>query len=468
MAGLEADTSSYNQSLPVSPLEIASKVGSLQQQQQQIQSGAISIDKQKLDLMNTQFGLMNQELSTMIDDPSITKPQAAERLNRFAKTLKLPPEAVSHMMEELNAAPSVKAFSENALRRGMDTQQRINQQYGTTETQNDNATVYQGVRAPASKGGGFVPATQMAAQPAPGAEYFDEGQRRTLGPAAPEGVRRAGGLPVAAPPGAGSTSPIVPKPVRSLPVEPRVSGPTGDTIRRTDMEAGAPAGPAPGMEARKAAGFNAAPPPNFETGQKQYATDQSSATAKATALKPLEEALDLGRQLSKTGVGTPLFNDIRARATNAGLISADEKNPAVIYQMLNKSIAQYVDKNGSRSDADLALKESSNPNAKTQLQPALVHIAQKIIGRDRIEIARPGAFEGSDYSKYGKHSSEFPTSQDERAYAIDKMAPEDARQLYIEMKNNALNATGAKKEEGIRFLKSLSTAKKLRLINGIN
>jgi len=41
-------------------------------------------------------------------------------------------------------------------------------------------------------------------------------------------------------------------------------------------------------------------------------------------------------------------------------------------------------------------------------------------------------------------------------------------QLYIEMKNNALNATGAKKEEGIRFLKSLSTAKKLRLINGIN
>jgi len=467
MAGLEADVSSYNQALPVSPLEMAGKIGSLQQQSQQIQSGAINIDKQKLDLMNTQFGLMNQELSTMIDDPNITKQQAAERLNRFSKTLKLPPEAVNHMMEELNAAPSVKAFSENALRRGMDTQQRINQQYGAPETVDSGAVKYQGVRD--QRTGAFKAATKLPAQLAPGTPFYEGGQAKILGPAGPEGVQPAGrALPVAAPDAAGSTAPIVPKPVRSLPVEPRVSGPTGPTIRRTDMEAGAPAGPAPGMEARKSSGFNAAPPPNFETGQKQYATDQSSATAKATALKPLEEALDLGRQLSKTGVGTPTFNDIRARLTNLGVISADEKNPAVIYQMLNKNLAQFVDKNGSRSDADLAIKESSNANAKTQLQPALTHMVQKIIGRERIEIARPGAFEGSDYSKYGKHSSEFPTSQDERAYAIDKMAPEDARQLYIEMKNNALNATGAKKEEGIRFLKSLSTAKKLRLINGIN
>jgi hypothetical protein len=48
MAGLEADTSSYNQPLPVSPLDMAGKLGSLQQQSQQIQSGAIGIDKQNL------------------------------------------------------------------------------------------------------------------------------------------------------------------------------------------------------------------------------------------------------------------------------------------------------------------------------------------------------------------------------------------------------------------------------------
>lgn len=464
----EIDTSFYPKAaLPVSPLAQARDIANTRSAIQGNISNDISIDKQKLDLMNTQFGLMNQELSTMIDNPNLTKQQAAERLNRFSKTLKLPPEAVNHMMEELNAAPSVKAFSENALRRGMDTQQRINQQYGVPETQNSGAVQYQGVRD--QRTGAFKPATQMAVQPAVGSPYYEGGQAKTLGPAGPEGVQPAGrALPVEAPPGAGSTAPLVPKPVRSLPVEPRVSGPTGPTIRREDMEAGAPAGPAPGMSGRMSGGFNAAPPPNFETGQKQYATDQSSATAKATALKPLEEALDLGRQLSKTGVGTPMFNDIRARLTNLGVISADEKNPAVIYQMLNKNLAQFVDKNGSRSDADLAIKESSNANAKTQLQPALTHMVQKIIGRERIEIARPGAFEGSDYSKYGKHSSEFPTGQDERAYAIDKMNPEDARQLYIEMKNNALNGSGAKKEEGIKFLKSLSTAKKLRLINGIN
>src|SRR6266496_275145 len=180
MAGLEADTSSYAQPLPVSPLKQAGEIGALQQQSQQIQSGAISIDKQKLDLMNTQFGLMNQELSGMIDDPSITKQQAAQRLGRFATTLKLPPEAVNHMMEELQQAPSVKAFSENALRRGMDTQQKINQQYGTPENQSSGAVNYQGVRDPRT--GAFKPATQMPVQPPVGSPYYEGGQAKTLGP----------------------------------------------------------------------------------------------------------------------------------------------------------------------------------------------------------------------------------------------------------------------------------------------
>ena len=136
--------------------------------------------------------------------------------------------------------------------------------------------------------------------------------------------------------------------------------------------------------------------------------------------------------------------------------------------MLNKNLAQFVDKNGSRSDADLAIKESSNANAKTQVQPALLHMVQKIIGREKIEIARPGSFDNQDHSKYGEHASRFPSSQDERAYTIDKIPSDDARQLYIEMKNKAVNGKGAEKQEGIKFLKSLSNAKRLGLINGIN
>lgn len=88
MAGLEADTSSYNQPLPVSPLDMTKNLAATRSAVQQNISNDVNIDKQKLELMNTQFGLMNQELSTMIDDPNITKPQAAEKLNRFATTLK--------------------------------------------------------------------------------------------------------------------------------------------------------------------------------------------------------------------------------------------------------------------------------------------------------------------------------------------------------------------------------------------
>jgi len=55
----EVDTSSYPKppALPVqkNALEQAQQWGGLQQQQQQIQSGAIQIDKQKLDLVNTKF-----------------------------------------------------------------------------------------------------------------------------------------------------------------------------------------------------------------------------------------------------------------------------------------------------------------------------------------------------------------------------------------------------------------------------
>jgi hypothetical protein len=187
--------------------------------------------------MNTQFGLMNQELSAMSDDPSITKPQAAERLNRFAKTLNLPPAAVNHMMEELNQAPNVKAFSDNALRRGMSVQEKLNQQYGVPSESNDGATNYQGVRLPASKGGGFDASkgTQNNLQPPVGSEYYEGGQKKTLGPAGPPGFRPAQGLPVAAPQAPGSTAPIVPKPVHSLPVERPVSGPTGPSREITDQ-----------------------------------------------------------------------------------------------------------------------------------------------------------------------------------------------------------------------------------------
>ncbi len=78
MAGLDADTSSYNQPLPVSPLETVKNIAGVEQQK-------VNLDKSKLDLMSQQFGVMNSELANLIDSGA-TKPQAAERLQRISKT----------------------------------------------------------------------------------------------------------------------------------------------------------------------------------------------------------------------------------------------------------------------------------------------------------------------------------------------------------------------------------------------
>jgi len=49
----EVDTSSYARpGAPVNALDQMQKYGNLQQQKQQIESGALTIDKQKLDLVN--------------------------------------------------------------------------------------------------------------------------------------------------------------------------------------------------------------------------------------------------------------------------------------------------------------------------------------------------------------------------------------------------------------------------------
>ena len=170
MAGLEADVSSYKQLPAVSPMEEFKNLQGMEQQK-------LAIDKSKLDLMSQQFGIMNNELANLIDSGA-TKPQAAERLARISKTLNLPDVATKHMMEELNQAPDVATFAKFAIRRGMDTMQKYGVQLGTPETQSNQATTYQGVRQSPEKGGGFVPATQMAVQPPPTQQTVDT--RRTL------------------------------------------------------------------------------------------------------------------------------------------------------------------------------------------------------------------------------------------------------------------------------------------------
>lgn len=440
MPGLEADTSSYNQPLPVSPLETVKNIAGLQQQQQQIQSGAISIDKQKLDLMNTQFGLMNQELSTMIDDPNITKPQAAERLTRFASTLKLPPEAVKHMMDELNAAPSVKAFSENALRRGMDTQQRINQQYGVPETVNDNKFTTQGVRLPASKGGGFIGATQQPIQIAPGTPgYNNQNQQVFEQPAGPPGI-----VPV-------------PRVRPSLPAERPTTGTTGPTVDRTAET--------PTTLANRLEPLKAGPSVMFPEGKEAYIKDQYNSSSKALAIKPAIQALKAMPGLS-TGPGTAQFNDLVAAAKAWGIVDTKAENdPTVLRQELEKKLAQYVGNSSiaQRSDAAQTLAEAGSPNPKKQILPALQNLTRDAVAFDRVQMLMPQAFKGRDYENYIKHKGTFPQSIDEKALSLDLLPEAERNSLIKKMANQYKNGNASEKRAADKFLNTLKLAQEAKI-----
>lgn len=459
-----ADVSSYPKApLPVqNPLDVASKINSYQQQN-------LAINQAQMDQANQGLTYLARAVSSL--GPNATEAQYRAAGDQVTRQLGLPPEKTAIWNEQVDAAkgPDGKFDSQGFFKHAMSQiashGEILNIQTGTPVEVNDNANHYFAKRDPitgAASGGNSLPVQVPPTQPnvnnqpiingKPNPAYMQPG---IVGASAPAGF-----------------TPVAP-PARRLPVQPLQPGPVanpaivgnssnfGGNVVGANVEP--PTNAATGAAIQSAAKpIVTGPPPNFDVGQKLYARDQDAATSKATSLKPLEEAYDLAKTVA-TGAGTEPLNKARAYLANAGLIKADEKSPTVIYQMLNKNLAQFIDKTGSRSDADLAVKESGNANAKTQLQPALLHMVQKIIGRERIEIARPQAFEGADYQNYGKHSASFPTSQDERAYSLDKMPPDEAKQLYSTMRTKAL----AGDPEGIKFIQSLVTAKKANLVTGL-
>lgn len=451
MAGLDADTSSYPKpGLPVSPLDIAQKFGNLQQQK-------LQIDQSKLDQANQALGYMTRAMGSLGPDAS---KDDYEKVGQNAVDMGLVPQnMLSIYTQRLQAAPTAKDFFNEFITAAQGHQEQINYHLGQPGVVSNGQTDTP-VATSVKPGFGQRPiGLPVQQQPPPTAIGNVNGQPTALGAQPPQlapgtvaqptplPVQRPGGLPAG--------------PITSPALQGQSSNFGGNVVAAnveptTNAATGAPqANPQP-------RGYAAGPPPNFEVGQKMYAVDQANATSKATALKPLEEAYDLAKSVS-TGPGTETLNKARSYLVNAGVIKADQTSPTVIYAELNKNLAQFVDKNGSRSDADLAVKESGNANAKTQVQPALLHMVQKIIGRERIEIARPQAFGSSDYQNYGKHSASFPTSQDERAYSIDKLPPDEAKRLYADMRTKAL----AGNAEGIKFMKSLATAKKTNQVTGL-
>lgn len=443
----EVDTSSYpkntyNQS---SVLDTAKKFGDVEQQ-------GISINQAKLKQINDQFNLMNAELATLANDPNATKEQAASKLLTLANTFGFKPEVTQHMLGELKSAPSVQAFAETALVRGKSTLEKTNFLYGQNQIYSQGQQDTPVVVSP--KFGMRPTGAPIQRQIPPNQPVIGPDNRETLqgptAPVAPPGIATGPGrLPVARSELAPAVNPnstvTLPANSNALPISP-------DTVpasAQVQSRFPAPSGPAVGQS------------PLFEEGKKAYTEDQALATQKLTALKPLLAAVDLMKDL-RSGPGTESWNKAVAFMKANNIIRTETNDPTAVYQEVNKYLNQYVSQNGTRSDADLAQREMSNPNVSQQINPALLKLTKSTIAQDRIQAARAGSWEGGNkLEEYGKHRSQFPAKMDPRAFNIDKLEDDERQSLLGDMlkKKNT--------PEGKRFWQSLEAAKKSGVL-GIN
>ena len=451
MAGLEADTSSYRQPLPVSPLDIAGKVGSLQQQK-------LAIDQAKLDQANQALGYMTRAMGSL--GPDATKEEYAAVADNAVKMGLVPEAQKQSYMERLQKAPSAKAFFNEFITAAQSTQEQINYHLGVPTNVSTGQTVTPAVRS-VKPGFGEKPIGLPVQQQAPPtASVVDEsGQPRMLGAQppqlAPGTVAGPTPLPTARPAEA-------PAPRRSLPVE-RISGPTGPTVRRTDLEPTTfedrfpqPRGAATGTT------------PLFEEGKKTYAQDQLNASNRAQSIKPAIQALKLMPGLS-TGPGTAQFNDLVAAAKAWGIVDTKAENdPTVMRQEIEKKLAQYVGSSpvGQRSDAAQTLAEAGSPNPKKQILPALQSLTRDAIALDRVQILKPQAFKGNKFDDYIKHTGNFPQSVDEKALTLDLMDDKERDKLVTKMKSDYKNGDGSAKKRAVKFFETLQLARDAKLYEG--
>lgn len=453
---------------------------------QQYDRGDIALSQDKLKQINDQFGLMNAELSTLANDPSITKQAATQRLTTFANTYGFKPEVTKHMLDELNAAPDVKSFAANALTRGMATQEKVNNLYGMPSFVGDNQTATPSMRSPMRNGGAPIPTgAPIQLQNAPGTDTVDNnptlpngqpnpnyGAKRLLGPSTqlPEGTQPApGGFPSQYVPAQSKpTLPTIggPTPVQTQRILPtdrapmNLTGP-GKQITGVDVEtgpsnfnnrfAGSPGGPATSL------------PPMYEKGQAAYVQDQQTASGKMLAAKPAIQALPLMQTKGfLSGPLTDQFTKVVAGLKSTGLINiADNADPTAIRQEVAKKLYQYVSSSpvGQRSDAAQTLKEASSPNPNVQILPALMKLTKDAVALDRVEAMMPNAFKGNNYQDYIKHKGTFPQSIDEHALTLDLEPEEKSKELVDTMAKQLKSKNNRERNDAEKFFKTLRMAK---------
>lgn len=460
MAEITADTSSYPKPAGAVPAKSFLETAG---QFQQLERANVGLQKEKLELINTNYARLLAELNSL--PPEATADDMRRVATNAVKLKLITPEMAGQFISGIPTDPTkIRAYRDEIVAKALDTQAAINWNYGPAGYQTNQQQITP-VRTPGRTAAPIPTAAPIQIQEPPGTPsvvtdpnnplYGSPTTRGPQNPQVPAGrIPVQGGLPGQFNPNAPMRPNVVPttREQPRLPVAPPVvygDGSTNQTPAQTVAERFQPAGTPSGM------------PPLFEEGRKQYVEDQNLATQKLTALKPAIKALKMLPGL-QSGPGTEAWNTAVAFLKANNVIPTQTPNdPTAIRQEVNKYFSEYVSGRGNRSDADLAQSEERSPNAKVQISPALINLTRNAVARDLIEASRAGSFRDKDFTKYGEHRSKHPTQMDEKAFEFSFLPKDEQYKIYTDMKNKALKGNAG----AVRFLRTLMEARRQNLVD---
>ena len=443
MAGLEADTGSYNQPMPVGPLEQAGKIGALQSQ-------SLQINQQKLDQANQALGYMTRAMGSL--GPNASKEQYAAVAQNAVQMGLVPQQQLDAYMQRLQAAKDGPSFYNEFMTAAAGHQEAIQYHLGTpTMIQNGQTTTPANV----SPRFGVRPmGAPIQQQQPPETETVDNrrllpngqpnpnyGAKQTLGPqkpAIPEGTLPVrGGLP-------GQYQPERPAALPVGPINnPAIQGPSsnfGGTVTGASVEA-----PTfnDRFSAARPSGVAKSLPPG--TSEAMGTTAQGGATSAVAARQqagnfqreifPLTQAIPALEKLGPkgTGPGTETVNHLKSFAISMvpGIKESDFDGTVADYDKAKKYLTDFVNQTGNSGTNDkLAAAFAGNPSVGIS-NAAAVDVAKSALALRRLKQAEIVAFEKSGLpdQEFQKFSVRFNNEQDPRAYGVDLMSKDKLQKL---------------------------------------
>lgn len=445
----EIDTSSYPKALPVQQpgmLDTAAKLGAMQSQ-------ALTIDKQKLDLVNQRYTTMLRGLASLPDDA--TAKEFIDLGQQYVKQGLITPEMFAKYATGIPTNPAeIPRWRQKTFQQLSEVPQMINNHYGVPGTIDTGQTVTP-TRTSPYRPGPIPGGPPIQKQVPPTTEVLGPGGvPQILGPQPSQlpvgAVQQPGGLPGQyVPPTPGSTAPIVPKPVTSLPVTappstapltPPMKPPLGspsDRIAEGFDAAQQPRGPITGL----APGEREARTITGAASGTQLAQAREAANNYQREVFPLEQAIPLLDKLGTkgTGPGTETINHLKSFIlSNVPGVTEDSfkgLSDVAAYDKAKKYLTDFVNQTGSSGTNDkLAAAFAGNPSVGIS-NAAAADVAKAALALRKMKQAQILEFHKLNLpdDQFAKWATTWSNTQDARAYGFDLMSKEKQDKLLKSM-----------------------------------